>query len=266
MDLRRVVFVVDDDAATRGELRETLERAQWTVETFSSGDRLLERDLDDPSLVACLLLDLDLPGMGGLGLQERLNRARVAIPIVFLSDLPEVALAVQALQAGAIDYLQKPVPRDVLIPRVERALAIAANWRDNRLRRADFQARLAELSIQERRVCFLLLDGKNNKEIAADLGVGLPTVTKHRARVLQKIGVKNPVELAKLATRCAPELCAPVTRLRRDPISHPWCSAPRSTASRSADRGGSISRRARFPLAAKSPQAAHSVRGGRGSR
>jgi len=202
METRPTVFVVDDDERTRLDLKQMLEGARLSVEEYSSADRFLERRFDDPNTVACLLLNLGIPGLGGLGLQERLNRAGVPIPIVFLSDLPEVSIIVHALQAGAIDYLQKPVQRQTLLPRVERALSIAAIWRENRVLRAEFQARLSDLTNQERRVYAFLLDGKNSKEIAAALNIGLPTVTRHRARVLQKLGVKNPVELAKLATRC----------------------------------------------------------------
>jgi FixJ family two-component response regulator len=195
-----IVFVIDDDPDIRAATKLVLGSAGFHVCTFSSAEEFLEIAIPHDS-PRCLLLDLRMHGLSGLGLQQRLSSDGQTIPIIFLTGFGNVPAAVEAIRAGAVDFLEKPLHRDALLDRVKRAVDIDAQSLMLRRQVVDFRNRLDSLSRRERDVVHLLLGGSSNKEIAAALGIGLPTVTKHRASLLRKLHVRNVVELMSVVAR-----------------------------------------------------------------
>ena len=190
------VFVIDDDAGTRHAITWLLEASGQRVETFPSGEAFLRAYQPDRS--GCLILDLRLPGMSGLALQGEMARRGIRLPVIMLSGYPAVAQAVEALQRGALDFLEKPVDEGVLLKHVERALAIdGERRRRDRLRHACSQ-RIERLTPREREVMALVVAGKPNKVVASELGISQKTVECHRARVMSKLEVSSIAELVRL--------------------------------------------------------------------
>ena len=193
------VFVVDDDAAVRRGLCRILAAAGHVAESFSSATEFLARPA--PAGPACLVLDLRMPGMTGLELQERLRAAARPIPIVFLSGRGDVPTTAQAMKHGAVDFLTKPVAADDLLAAVATALARDA---DDRVRREEHDrlgSRLRTLTPRERQVLALVVRGLLNKQVAARLGTSEKTVKAHRARVMTKMGAGSFAELVRLAEK-----------------------------------------------------------------
>lgn len=192
-----VVFVIDDDAEVRKLLQRILESAGRTVLTFASALAFLEqRTTDEPG---CILLDINLPGLSGLEFQEQLAAQNRLIPIIVISGRADVASAVRAMKAGAVDFLEKPFDGDVLLHRVEQAIALDADRRKNAARRAGIEARLSRLTPREREVMDLVIQGHPNKRIAAMLSRSEKTIEIHRARVMQKMEAGSLAELVREA-------------------------------------------------------------------
>src|SRR5262245_53427522 len=190
------VFVIDDDTGTRRAITWRLEANGHCVEAFASGEDFLRAYHADRS--GCLILDLRLPGMSGLALQEEMARRGIRLPVIMLSGYPAVAQAVEALQRGALDFLEKPVDEGVLLKHVERALAIDGERRSrDRLRHACSQ-RIERLTPREREVMALVVAGKPNKVVASELGISQKTVECHRARMMSKLEVSSIAELVRL--------------------------------------------------------------------
>jgi two-component system, LuxR family, response regulator FixJ len=188
------VFVVDDDEAVRKALKLLIESAGMQVETFCSADEFLARhDLSRPG---CLVLDIRMPGMSGLALQDQLIARRITVPVIMITGHGDVAMAVGAVKKGAIDFIQKPFDDQMLLDRVQQAVHLDAEQRRERARRADFDARLARLTPREREVLDLLILGKGNKEVALELGLSRKTIDIHRAHVMMKLGVDSLLEIA----------------------------------------------------------------------
>jgi FixJ family two-component response regulator len=162
----------------------------------SAGEFLLDPPADAPG---CLLLDVRLPGPSGLDLQEALQRHRIALPVIFLTGHGDVQTGVRAMKAGAVDFLTKPVERDVLFDAVDRALAIDAARRAERQSASDLLARYAQLTPREREVFALVVAGQLNKQIAGQLGIGERTVKAQRAQVMAKLGAATAAELGRIA-------------------------------------------------------------------
>lgn len=193
------VFVVDDDPMIVGVLQRTLERSDITVVGFDSAEHFLSRAEDHRFDACCLVVDIQMPGIGGLGLQEILNRDRIAIPLVFLSVVTDAGVIVQAMKAGAFDFLSKELaPRDIK-SRVEQAIELSTKWRAERAIFQEYDALLALLSPQELLTLELLVEGRSTKEIGQTLRVCLPTVTRHKNRIFQKMQVRNVIDLARKA-------------------------------------------------------------------
>jgi FixJ family two-component response regulator len=190
------VFVVDDDEAVRKALKLLIESAGLKVLTFASADDFLAGY--QPAWPGCLLLDVRMPGMSGLALQEKLLSEKILIPIIMITGHGDVAMAVGAVKKGAIDFLQKPFDDEVLLDRVRHAIEIDAERRVTAARQAEFDARLARLTPREHEVLNLLIDGKGNKEIALALGLSRKTVDIHRSHVMMKLGVDSLLEIAKM--------------------------------------------------------------------
>jgi FixJ family two-component response regulator len=191
-----MVFIVDDDPDVLRALARVLRQAGFTVETFTSAAEFLKRPLGDhPS---CLVLDLKLPDVSGLQLQEAMAQANIYIPIVFVSGRGDVASTASAMRYGAVDFLEKPVDDIVLIEAVSRAITQDAARRQQRSQQVDARQRLGRLTRREVEVCRLVARGLLNKQIADELGVSNQTVKIHRSRLMRKLEVGSVAELVRL--------------------------------------------------------------------
>ncbi len=190
------VFVVDDDDAVRSSLRLLLRSVGLSATALSSAQEFL--DSYDPQQPGCLVLDVRMPGMSGLELQQQLNLRGAIIPVIFITGHGDVPMAVEAMQHGAFDFLQKPFRDQDLIDRVQRALEKDAANREE-LRRLDvIRRRLQSLTPRERQVLQLVTSGKPNKVMAAELGVSQRTVEIHRARVMEKMQAGSLAQLVRM--------------------------------------------------------------------
>jgi FixJ family two-component response regulator len=191
------VFVVDDDASVRKSLTRLLEAAGYTVEAFASAREFLEAArAPGPS---CLVLDVRMPGITGLDLQKTLGQAVHRIPIVFVTGHGDIPTSVQAMKAGAIDFLTKPYAAKDLIDAIRRALEKDTTDLGREARTRSIHARVETLTPRERQVFALVVTGMLNKQIAAQLGVVEKTVKVHRARVMDKMRAGSVAELVRLA-------------------------------------------------------------------
>jgi FixJ family two-component response regulator len=188
-----IVYVVDDDPAVQRVLERTLTSAGWRVQMYESGPAFF--DTFDLDRTGCLILDLRMPRMNGLTVQEKLMAMGSTLPIIFLTAFGDIPTAVQAMQAGAVDFLEKPFSNQQLLRLVEQALEQEARLRAQRQRRAERETRLAHLTPREREVLERVVAGDTNKEIAAQLGIGLRTVEMHRQQVMRKLGARSAVDL-----------------------------------------------------------------------
>lgn len=196
MDPEPTVFVVDDDEAMRKSLRRLMESVGLAVETHSSADGFL--DSYDPARPGCLILDIRMPGMSGLELQDRLGTDRIHIPVIIISAHGDVEKVVRAMKSGALDFIKKPYKGKVLLTRIREALQLDRRIRREEAERADVAARLARLTPREREVMALLVIGKPAKRIAFELGLSRKTVDVHRGHVMTKMQVDSLVELARM--------------------------------------------------------------------
>jgi FixJ family two-component response regulator len=190
------VFIVDDDMDVLRALERVLRLAGFVVETFTSAAAFLKRPLSDAP--SCLILDLKLPDVDGLQLQEAMKQANIRIPIVFVSGRSDVASTASAMRYGAVDFLEKPVDEGVLIEAVSRALEQDAASRVHRGYEAKARERMARLTPREREVCRLVARGLLNKQIADELSVSQQTVKIHRGRMMRKLEVDSVAELVRL--------------------------------------------------------------------
>lgn len=196
MDPKPHVFVIDDDAIVLKALERLLRSNGFTVETFTSPTAFLERPPYDG--LACMLLDLRMPGLSGLDLQETMSRKGVSIPIVFLSAAADVPSTTRAMREGAVDFLIKPVDEPQLFDAIGRACARATTMQQQRRAERDTEERLSRLTRREREVCDLVARGLPNKEIAYELGTSEKTVKTHRGRVMRKLEVDSVAALVRL--------------------------------------------------------------------
>ncbi len=196
-----VVHVVDDDAAVRDSLAFLLQTAGHAVRTHVSAEALLAAV---PDLApGCVLTDVRMPGLDGLGLQRRLADLGLPLPVVVMTGHADVPLAVQAMKAGAVDFLQKPFSEDHLLAVVRQALATQERARATEMAAAEAAARLATLTPREREVLDELVAGHPNKVIAQTLGASPRTIEVHRARVMEKLGVRSLPDLVRLVLTAA---------------------------------------------------------------
>jgi FixJ family two-component response regulator len=195
-----LVHAVDDDASFRTAIERRLKHAGYEVETYSSAQHLLDRqpDLDKPG---CILLDVQMPGMNGLELQDRLNERGSILPIVFVTGHSDIPTTVRAIKAGAEDFLTKPIPSEQLIAAIERAMARYELARNQRTELNSFRALVSSLTPRERQVYHLMVRGMINKKIADELGTTERTVKAHRHEVMEKMQVESLAELVSSAVR-----------------------------------------------------------------
>jgi FixJ family two-component response regulator len=190
------VFVVDDDAAMRDSLQWLIQSVGVAVETFATAEEFLAAY--DPSRPGCLVLDVRMPGMGGLNLQQELNRREIGLPILIVTGYAEVPMAVRALKAGAFDFIEKPFSDQLLLERVRQAITLDREIRHARAVRAEAALRVARLTPREREVMELVIVGHPNKIIADRLGLSPKTVEVHRSQVMRRLEVDSLAELVRL--------------------------------------------------------------------
>ena len=193
------VFIVDDDPSIRRSLERLITLAGYEVETYASATDFLARDLYDGP--CCLVLDVRMPGLTGMDLQEELNNAHLDLPIVFITGHGDIPMSVKAMKAGAVDFLPKPFEEEELLDAIQRSIEKHIRSREERAERASIERRVASLTHREYQVFTLVVTGLLNKQIGAELGVKEKTVKVHRARVMQKMEVVSLAELARLAER-----------------------------------------------------------------
>ena len=193
---RPTIFVVDDDMAVRDALKLLLRSVGQAVETYGSAQEFLDAYSEDRP--GCLVLDIRMPGMSGLELQQKLNEKHSILPIIFITGHGDVPMAVEAMQAGAVDFIQKPFRDQDLIDRINQALEKDANNRAALGERNDIRKRLETLTPREREVLDLVVHGKANKVIAGDLKLSQRTVEIHRARVMEKMQASSLAHLVRM--------------------------------------------------------------------
>jgi two-component system response regulator FixJ len=199
-DSGQTVFVVDDDAAVCDALGMLLRTAGMEVETFRSAASFLKELRAGQT--GCLVLDIRMPGMSGLDLQDELHRRKISIPIVFLTGHGDVPMAVRALKKGAVDFIEKPHEAERLVLAVLNALRMDDERRKQTNRHGDLSldlaTRLATLSEREREVLDRILEGKQTRQITDELCISVKTVEFHRARIREKLGVATQAQLFSL--------------------------------------------------------------------
>ena len=196
---KSAVYVVDDDPSVRVAMERLLKSVGLTVKTFPAAREFL--DQATPEWSGCLIIDLRMPGMGGLDLQDQLSARQVSLPVIFLTGYGTVPASVRAMKAGAVDFLEKPVDDQTLLDAVHKALE-----RDRGARRsqAEVQAlhqRLAALTPREYEVLTFIISGRLNKQAAAALGTTEKTIKVHRARIMEKLQCASLAELVRLAEK-----------------------------------------------------------------
>ena len=195
MDAEPVVYLVDDDHLEKQALSRLLQAEAMTVQAFATADEFLRAH--DPLAPGCAVLDIGLPGLGGLGLQRALLEADCERLIVFMTGRGDVAASVQAMKAGAVDFLVKPFHCADFVAAVRNALAIDEYARKVRVALESIQRCLATLTPREHQVLRQVVEGRLNKQIAADLGIAEKTIKVHRARAMEKMGAGSLAELVR---------------------------------------------------------------------
>ena len=195
-----LVHVVDDDASFRTAVSRLLRTGGYQVATYASAQQLLEHLPQDSSL-GCILLDVQIPGLSGLELQDRLSKVGSMLRIVFLTGHGDIPMSVRAIKAGASDFLTKPVSKEVLFDAIERAAERYSVVREQQAQLNAWRGLVAELTPRERIVLALVVRGKLNKHIAYELGVAERTVKAHRKKVMAKTKARTVAELVLIAER-----------------------------------------------------------------
>lgn len=198
-DIDPVVFLVDDDRSVRETIPSLLASVGLRVVTFATAEEFLQRP--PPEGPACLVLDVRLPGLSGLDLLRALQRAGRALPTIFITGYGDVPMSVEAMKAGAVEFLLKPFREQVLLDAIHQALGQAAVARRRQLELADLHRRYASLTPREREVMACVVRGLLSKHIAAELATSEVTIKMHRAHVMRKMRVQSVAELARLAER-----------------------------------------------------------------
>lgn len=194
---KQTVFVVDDDDAVRDSLAMLLRSVGLPVETFDSGIAFMDRFR--PDLAGCLVLDIRMPKMSGLEVQQKLHELGATLPVIFITGHGDIPMAVQAIKEGAADFIQKPFRDQDLLDRIHVALEQDVRQRFADTQRATIASRYESLTEREREVMLMVVAGKANKVIALDLDLSQRTVEIHRARVMEKMQARSLADLVKMA-------------------------------------------------------------------
>lgn len=198
------IFIIDDDPSVLRGLTRLLKSSGYAVEASSSAREFLAAP--PAGRPGCVIVDLRMPDMGGLELQQALAASGVDLPLIFISGDPDVPATIQALKAGALDFLIKPFEERELLEAVESALARDRERRGREARRRSDESLIASLTPREREVCQLVAQGLANKEIAYRLGTVEKTIKVHRARIMQKLGASSVADLVRLSDRYWPKV------------------------------------------------------------
>jgi two-component system, LuxR family, response regulator FixJ len=191
-----VIMVVDDDSGVRNAMRSLLKSVGLESALYASAQEFLTAY--QPAQPGCLVLDIRMPGMSGLELQQQLNMLGAVVPVIFMTGHGDIPMAVEAMQHGAFDFLQKPFRDQDLLDRIQRAIARDTEQRQTLGETARIKAHVESLTAREREVLDLMTQGKQNKVIAQDLGVSPRTVEIHRARVMEKMNAQSVAQLVRM--------------------------------------------------------------------
>ena len=192
----QTVYIVDDDPAIRFAMQALLDSVNIEHEIFASADEFLQDEANHRS--GCLVLDIRMPGLGGLELQDELIARDSTLPVIFITGHGDVPMAVEAMQKGAVDFIQKPFRDQELLDRIREALSTDQQRREERERHAEVAGRLERLTNREKEVFDLVVTGKPNKVIAYELDVSQRTVEIHRARVMEKMEARSLADLVRM--------------------------------------------------------------------
>jgi two-component system, LuxR family, response regulator FixJ len=203
MNTTPAVLLVDDDPAVRKSLSLALTLAGYQVRSYASPDELL-RELT-PEQRGCLVLDLRMPGMSGLELQQELQARGCTLPIIFISAFGDIPATVRAMKGGALDFLEKPFSTEALMARIDEAFATDERQREHLAWKQKIQERALQLTRRERDVLVLVTEGLSNKDMARRLDISPRTVEKYRARVMEKMQADSIADLCHMATVCVAE-------------------------------------------------------------
>lgn len=206
MDTGQHVFVVDDDPGVRDSLRILLEVAGFRVRSFASAKQFLD---DDSVKQGCVIVDIRMPDMGGLALQEEIIRRQMELSVIVMTGHGDVPLAVRAIKAGAIDFLEKPFDAETMLASVRRALLTQSQVRGRNTQIKAAKDLLALLTPRERSVLDKLVRGRSNKATADKLGISPRTVEVHRARIMDKMAVSSLSDLVRVVEAAGPDVAWP---------------------------------------------------------
>lgn len=195
-DLEQKVFIVDDDEAVRDSMSMLLETVNLPHECFASGSEFFE--ILDGTQRGCLVLDIRMPGMNGLELQEKLNEREVLLPIIFITGHGDIPMAVQAMRKGALDFMRKPIQEQELLDRIAQAFDYEAGIRNDWLDQQANIEKLASLTTREKEVFDRVAEGQANKSVAFDLGISERTVEVHRSQVMKKLEARTLAQLVRI--------------------------------------------------------------------
>lgn len=197
MQSEAIVHIVDDDKAIRDSLTLLMRSVGFNSQSYDSAEKFLdEADYTSPG---CLIVDIRMQGMSGLELQQLLNNKGINMPVIIITGHGDVPMAVQAMQAGAIDFLEKPYDNEMLVARIKQCLSEVSKSRDKSKLVAEAKTRLLRLTPREREVMNLLVAGKHNKIIAKELNISVRTAEAHRAKVMKKLHAESLSDIVRLA-------------------------------------------------------------------
>lgn len=195
IDSFAVVRIVDDDVGVRESYKFLIESDGWLVKTYCSAEDFLEHD--NPTVPGCVVLDVRMPGLTGLELQNRLNSFVYKIPVILISAHADIEMVVKAMQNGALDFLPKPIKDESLLVAIEKAVRLDHTRREKTKEKSEVNQNWSSLSPREQETARLIAEGLLNKQIADRLGITERTVQVHRANVFSKFGVRNAVQFAQ---------------------------------------------------------------------
>jgi two-component system response regulator FixJ len=196
-ELNPTIYVVDDDPSVRDSTELLLKSVGFNVETFGSAQAFLKANLQED--LGCIVLDVRMPGMSGLDLQEKLVSAKTPLPVIFITGHGTVPMSVRAMKAGAVDFLQKPFEEQDLLDAINRAIARQRERKSKKDEAEGLQLRLKALTPREYEVFSLLVTGMANKEIAYELGASERTIKAHRARIMEKMNAGSLADLVRFS-------------------------------------------------------------------